>query len=110
MYENDGMLIRYFKSVENVDDIEKYGEKESLTRELSEVLERMSGEKVMQVWVADEKTDNYLFSSGYRESRYGRSGMVRDGDGKPGTYSIGPLSGCFFRGDGDIGCGSRLFR
>lgn len=64
MYQNDGMLIRYFNSVENVDDIEKYGEKQSLTDELSEVLERMSGENVMQVWVADKKTDNYLFSSG----------------------------------------------
>lgn len=64
MYENDAMLIQYFDTVENVEDIEQYGEKESLIRELSDTLERTGDEKVMQVWVADDKTDNYLFSTG----------------------------------------------
>lgn len=64
MYENDNILRNYFEAVKGKGDIEKYEEKETLLGELSDVLNRMRDEKVLQVWAADPRTDSYIFSTG----------------------------------------------
>lgn len=64
MYENDSMFNDYFASVKTKEDIETYEGKAVLLNELSDVLNRTSDEKVLQVWIVDVKTDSYLFSTG----------------------------------------------
>lgn len=64
MFEKSDDLQSYFRAVNTAEDIEKYKEKDIVLKELSGALERMRDENVLQVWVADDKTDCYLLSNG----------------------------------------------
>ena len=64
MFEKSDDLQSYFRAVNTAEDIDKYKEKDIVLKELSGALERMRDENVLQVWVADDKTDCYLLSNG----------------------------------------------
>ena len=64
MFEESDDLQSYFKAVHRAEDIDSYKEKDVVLKELSGALERMAGEMVLQVWIADEKTDSYLLADG----------------------------------------------
>lgn len=64
MFEESDDLQSYFKAVHRAEDIDSYKEKDVVLKELSGALERMVGEMVLQVWIADEKTDSYLLADG----------------------------------------------
>jgi methyl-accepting chemotaxis protein len=64
MFEENVDLQNYFAAVSQPEDITGYEGKEILLKDLSDALERMTDEKVFQVWAADERTDCYLLSTG----------------------------------------------
>ena len=64
MFEENVDLQNYFAAVSQPEDITGYEGKEILLKDLSDALERMTDEKVFQVWAADERTDYYLLSTG----------------------------------------------
>lgn len=64
MYREDNTLRRYFQAVSVPEDIENYDGKDLLLQELSSVVEWAESEKILQVWVADERTDKYVKSTG----------------------------------------------
>lgn len=64
MFQQDSDFRAYFENVSAREQIDTYGDKDTLLHILSGALERLSGEGVMQVWAADERTDCYLLSDG----------------------------------------------
>ena len=53
MFQQDSDFREYFENVSAREQIDTYGDKETLLHILSGTLERLSGEGVMQVWAAD---------------------------------------------------------
>lgn len=64
VFEIDHDIQAYFDSVSRPEDIDVYEDREIILRELKGALDRMSGSMVIQVWIADAKTDRYLLSTG----------------------------------------------
>lgn len=64
MFETNNDMQEYFQTVKTPRDIEIYPDKAELVKQLSGALSRMSGENVQEAWIADEKTDYFLLSSG----------------------------------------------
>lgn len=64
MFEENTTLQAYFKAISKPQDIETYDDRGKVQNELSGALKRMSEEKVVQAWVADDRTDKYLLSNG----------------------------------------------
>lgn len=64
MFEESHELQEYFNAVSKPRDINEYEARETILKKLTSALERMEEEGVLQVWVADERTDSYLLSSG----------------------------------------------
>lgn len=64
MFETNEELQEYFLSVSTPQDIESYPGKEELTVHLSEILGRMAGENAQEAWLADDRTDRFLLSTG----------------------------------------------
>lgn len=66
MFQQDSDFRAYFENVSVREQIDTYASKDTLLHILSGALEHLSGEGVMQVWAADERTDCYLLSDGSR--------------------------------------------
>ena len=64
MFETNEELQEYFRSISTPQDIEAYPGKEELTVHLSEILEKMAGENAQEAWLADDRTDRFLLSTG----------------------------------------------
>lgn len=64
MFEKNGDLQSYFRSVSTAHDIGTYGDRDKVIDVLSDALGHMEDDKVLQAWVADERSDSYLLSSG----------------------------------------------
>lgn len=64
MFEGSDDLQNYFQAVSSPQDIESYGDRATVLKELSGALARMEEEKVLEAWAADPRTDSYLLSSG----------------------------------------------
>lgn len=64
MYEEDENLKAYFNAVSKPEDIDTYENRDQVVKALNDAMKKMSGEMVQQIWVADTRTDSYLFSDG----------------------------------------------
>lgn len=64
MFQASEVLLNYFESVSDWEDIEAYESKDTVVNILSSAQKNMEGERVLQSWVADTRTGCYLFSDG----------------------------------------------
>lgn len=64
MFEKNANMQQYFHAVSNPEDIPEYEKIDIVLGELSGAQERMAGEKVLQAWLADARTDSCLMSDG----------------------------------------------
>lgn len=64
MFEEDTSMQAYLSAVNTREDIDAYVGKDEIVRQLAATLKQMSSENVQQVWVADQRSDMYLLSTG----------------------------------------------
>ncbi|MCQ4636956.1 methyl-accepting chemotaxis protein [Anaerovorax odorimutans] len=64
MFEQSSDLRNYFQAVSKPSDITAYKDKDKVIEKLAGALKQMSDEKVVQTWVADTKTNQYLLFTG----------------------------------------------
>lgn len=67
MYEEDSMFQKYFQAVSTPEDIDNYEGTADVIRELGAVMEDAENEDVLQVWLADERTDYYILPTGEKD-------------------------------------------
>lgn len=91
MFENDNELIQYFQSVNTPEDIASYPYKDILAQQLSQILNKMSGQNVQQVWVADPRSDYFFLSTGeYAEAGLSNLSWYEDVLSKKSTLVTEP--------------------
>lgn len=64
MFKQDDEFQNYFRAISERGDIEEYDGTVHILHELENALKQMDGERVLQSWVADERSDCYLLSNG----------------------------------------------
>lgn len=74
MYEKDGMLQEYFQAVSAPEDIDNYEGTAEVVQEMAAVLANSEDDDVLQVWIADDRTDYYMLSTG-EKGEYGIDDM-----------------------------------
>lgn len=63
-FKDNAALQDYFRAVSSPQDIQTYENIDAVLKELSDALDQMQNEQVLQVWAADSDTDTYLLSDG----------------------------------------------
>lgn len=64
MFEKNETLRAYFLAMDENGDMDGYENRQTVIKELSGALERLTQDLVLQTWVADVHTDSYLMADG----------------------------------------------